>query len=665
MISRIFVLVGIVAIALAARGETAKTIRVAAVQAKNRSINFHVPAEEALAAAEENLGELESIVAKAAEKRIEALVFPEDTMCLLNWSVGNETAAKELLLKAVKSMLARMGGAAARHNMYLVVCSDFVESDGGLYNTAFFIGRDGKEIGRYHKVCPVYHELSRKRGTSFPVFPTKDLGTVGMLICYDLVIPETARAIALGGADIILYPTMGTAAIGDDDIGVQALRVRAVENFVYLVVAHRGAGAMIISPQGKILSQAEGPDGFAIADIDPFGGREGGDAMNFQHDMRARLFRERNPEAFGILTDPNPPALKKVPIDLTPEESSRIASKALSTGEEDFKKASSLKGAEAIAAYKAMQKEYRGSWIDRVSAERIAKLEAENPTLSAAGQKGIAAKYRNDVGIENDSRVLFADNFESGDLKKWDEKRATIAIVEEKPNSGKYCVHIPMHRGRDHGGDAIKWFMPGADQIYARIYVKFSADYQYNHHFLWLGANQRTNKWSAFGKAGLKPNGTYYSTGMEPWFAWGKNPSPGEINFYSYFLDMEPDPKMPGKYWGNSFFPPGPDRGKAAGPNRVIPPLDKWQCWEFMIQANTAPEKADGKQAMWVDGNLIGEFTGIRWRNDMDLKVNCFWMEHYGYDEGDPTKQYWKDSQAVWFDDLVVAREYIGPIERQ
>lgn len=70
------------------------------------------------------------------------------------------------------------------------------------------------------------------------------------------------------------------------------------------------------------------------------------------------------------------------------------------------------------------------------------------------------------------------------------------------------------------------------------------------------------------------------------------------------------------------------------------------------------------QQAIWVDGKLVGEFTGIRWRNDMDLKVNCFWLEHYGYDEGDPTKQYWKESQSVWFDDVVVARRYIGPIKR-
>jgi hypothetical protein len=295
----------------------------------------------------------------------------------------------------------------------------------------------------------------------------------------------------------------------------------------------------------------------------------------------------------------------------------------------------------------------------------FAILLATTPLAQSAEPRGIAADHPNDIGIESDSRVLFADNFESGDLKKWEEHRGTIELTKDQPNSGHYAVHVPMHRGKDHGGDAIKWFMPGADTVYARIYVKFSADYQYDHHFLWLGANQRTNKWSAFGKAGLKPNGTYFSTGMEPWFAWGKNPPPGELNFYSYFIDMEPDPHMPGKYWGNSFFPPGPDRGKAAGAGRVIPYLDRWQCWEFMIRANTAPDKLDGKQAMWLDGKLVGEFSGVRWRNDPELKVNCFWMEHYGYDEGDPTKQYWKDTQAVWFDDVVVASEYIGPILRR
>ncbi|HEU0038158.1 MAG TPA: nitrilase-related carbon-nitrogen hydrolase [Verrucomicrobiae bacterium] len=642
------------------------TVRIAAAQAAGHVVDFRLKPDEALAAVEKNLAELEHIVARASEAKCDALVLPEDTPGLLNWVGANEAWVNEVLPKAAKRMIERLGAAAARHSMYLVVCSDFTENDGGTYNTAFLLGRNGKEIGRYHKVCPTWGEAgARRRGSSFPVFPTPDLGTVGLLICYDLVVPETARCLALQGADIIFFSTMSGAAIGDDDIGVQALRVRAAENFIWLVVAQRGSGAMIISPQGKIVAKAEGPDGLAIADIDPRGQREGGDALNWQRDMRARLFRERNPEAFRILTDPNPPVLAKVPINLTQREAGRIMARALTVGEDEFKQANGLVGSgktdEAISAFERLRKEYPATWIDRRSQERLAKLQPTTPKRDTSAS-GLAANYPGDVGIANDPDVLFADNFESGDMKKWDQQRRAV-MIEDKPNSGRWCVQMPMERGQNHGADAIKWFMPGADAVYARFYVKFSPDYQYNHHFVWLGANQRTNKWSAFGKAGLKPDGTYYSTGMEPWFAWGKNPPPGEINLYTYYLDMEPDRKMD-KYWGNTFFPPGPGKGTAAGKDRVIPPLNQWQCWEFMIQANTAPDKADGKQAMWVDGKLIGEFTGVRWHNDMDLKVNCFWLEHYGYDEGDPTEQYWKDSQSVWFDDVVVARRYIGPIQK-
>ena len=138
-----------------------------------------------------------------------------------------------------------------------------------------------------------------------------------MLICYDMVFPEAARCLALGGADVVFHPTLGGAAIGDDDISLAAFRTRAAENFIYLVVAMRGHGSMIISPRGKILATTDEPDGLAIADIDPFGGREGGDAFNTQRDMRGRLFRERVPEAYGILTDPDPPVLAKVPSNVT------------------------------------------------------------------------------------------------------------------------------------------------------------------------------------------------------------------------------------------------------------------------------------------------------------------------------------------------------------
>jgi hypothetical protein len=256
--------------------------------------------------------------------------------------------------------------------------------------------------------------------------------------------------------------------------------------------------------------------------------------------------------------------------------------------------------------------------------------------------------------------ILFQDDFESGNLKKWDEVRGSIVVTNAAPHRGNFCVQADLRRGVNTVADAIKWFRPGADKVHARVYVKLSSNYTYHHHFITLLATERTNRWSAFGKAGRKPDGSYFSTGMETWFAWGKNPPPGELHLYTYYLEMEPDRRM-NKYWGNSFYPPGPGKGTAVSPHRVIPKLDQWQCWEFMIQANSSPDKADGKQAMWLDGKLVAEFTGIRWRNKDDLKINAFWLQHFGYDEGDPTRQYWGEQQTVWFDDLVIATDYIGP----
>lgn len=370
-----------------AEGDTTQTrdhdelVRVAAVQAKPRLIDWRIgDAKQVLEAVDKNLVALESIVNQAGDMNCDVLAFPEDTLGLLNWYGMNDHLAQEVLPVAVKRMIDRLGGAAARHDMRLVLCSDFVESDGATYNTAFLLDRAGKEIGRYHKTCPTWSEsASRKRGQSFPVFETSDLGTVGMLICYDLVFPETARCLALYGADIIFFPTMGGAAVGEGDIGTQALRVRAAENHVYLVVAFRGSGSMIISPRGEILATADGPDGIAFADIDPRKGRHGGDAMNHQSDMRARLFRERNPDAFGILTNSNPPILEKVPIEITQQEAGRIAAEVLTIGEEEFRQAEALiragRTAEAVAAFGLLRSKYRGSWIDRVSAERLKTIK--------------------------------------------------------------------------------------------------------------------------------------------------------------------------------------------------------------------------------------------------------------------------------------------------
>ena len=360
------------------------TVRVAAVQPRARSIDWHMKSPEAvLAKVDQCLTELEGILDRAGARHCDAVALPEDTLGLGRWEAGNEALSREVLSRAVGGMVRRFGAAAAKHRMYVVCCNDNTEADGAICNTAFLLGRDGKEIGRYRKVNLPVHESNKKRGEKFPVFRTPDLGGVGMLICYDMVFPEAARCLALGGADIIFHPTLGGAAVGDRDISRAAFRTRAVENFVYLVVAQRGQGSMIVAPQGTIIAEAQDADGLAVADIDPRGGREGGDAMNCQRDMRARLFRERSPSAFAILSEPNPPVLDQVAATITEQEAVRVAQKVLTVGEEEFQAAEALVRAgrtgEAVTAFTRLRREYHGSWIDRVAAERLKQLAPPQP----------------------------------------------------------------------------------------------------------------------------------------------------------------------------------------------------------------------------------------------------------------------------------------------
>jgi predicted amidohydrolase len=685
-------------------------VRVAAAQAKRRSIDWRLKnAEQVLEAVDKNLAELERIVHKAGEQRCDALALPEDTLGLLDWFGVNEQVARDVVPVAVERMLKRLGSAAALHRMYLVVCSDYIEPDGGVYNTAFLLGRGGKEIGRYHKVCPTWFEGgARRSGRSFPVFPTPDLGTVGLAICYDLVIPETARCLALEGADILFFPTMGTAAVGDDDIGLQALRVRAAENHVWLVVAHRGAGAMIISPRGKIVARADGADGLAIADIDPSGNREGGDSANYQKDMRARLFRERNPEAFGILTSTNPPALGKLPIDITREEGARIMARMLTVGEEEFRAATALSKAgktmEAIAAFLKLRAEYRGTWIDRVAAERIESLrrslperhDGNAPAAAKAGSeapeaRGLAASYPGDAGIASDPRLVFAENFES-ELdemkKKWSSVDGTqiMSQSDDRPGAsgGKHSLLMTHVGGRGTGGALYRSFKPGNDKLFARFYVKFDPDCAPIHHFgTNIGGYNPPTPWPQ-GGAGLRPGGDKTLTvGVEPFgnrWVW---------DYYTYWCDMRGSPPN-GQTWGNSFI-----RDPALKVQR-----GKWTCVEVMVKMNTVGE-SNGEMALWIDGKAVsrlgkgfpkgrwefdkfnpgqgGEgvrwsdmkrepenfkvpegglpFEGFRWRTTKELDLNYLWVYLY------ITKAPPGHSSRVWFDDIVVATDYIGPIE--
>lgn len=121
----------------------------------------------------------------------------------------------------------------------------------GLYVTTVLIGPDGKEIGRYRKT----HLTAEERkwavaGFDYPVFDTP-FGRIGVMSGYDAVFPETSRCLAIGAADIILWPAALREPFERELLAVP----RAEDNRVAVVLANRvdspyPGGSVVIPPTG-------------------------------------------------------------------------------------------------------------------------------------------------------------------------------------------------------------------------------------------------------------------------------------------------------------------------------------------------------------------------------------------------------------------------------
>ncbi len=360
-----------------------ETIRVSAIQTKQRYISYKVGgAAEALAGVRANLDELCALAERAADMGCDIAAFPEDTLGTLEWESGHWDEVAELLRPAEEEMLARLGEIAARRDMAIICCNDCADGD-DVYNTAILLGRDGREAGRYLKVQLPIGEQARARGNSFPVFQVAGIGSVGMCICYDMTFPETTRALALGGADIVFHLTMGGASMAKGDASLAAFRTRATDNFIYVVVAFRSGGSMVISPQGEVIADGgREPDAIVTADIDLSAGREAGDALGGTvSDFRARLFGERAPSAYGILTDASPPGVARLAhVDVpTGEAAAALSAEGMTTGADEFYAADKLraegKTEEARQAFERLAEHFGTLWIGRVARERLATMQ--------------------------------------------------------------------------------------------------------------------------------------------------------------------------------------------------------------------------------------------------------------------------------------------------
>lgn len=154
---------------------------------------------------------------------------------------------------------------------------------GRLFNSAVVVAPDGP-IGRYRKLHLYYQEkLHFSPGNSgLPVFDVTDRTgaryRLGVMVCFDWYYPETARSLALAGADVIAHPSN---LVRPDC--PRAMPIRALENHVFTATANRVGKettgdetlefigqSLICSPDGDVLGRMDRDAiGLATVSIDP------------------------------------------------------------------------------------------------------------------------------------------------------------------------------------------------------------------------------------------------------------------------------------------------------------------------------------------------------------------------------------------------------------
>ena len=234
---------------------------------------------------EKNLVQAEELIELAVRQGAELVSLPENFSFL-----GLETD-KIAQAAAIASATEKFLKTVAQRFQVTILGGGFpvpVDSD-RVYNTALLVSPNGEELYRYQKVhlfdvnVPdgnTYRESSTvMAGTQLPtVYPSPELGNLGVSICYDVRFPELYRHLAYKGADILFVPAAFTAYTGKDHWQV-LLQARAIENTCYVIApAQTGqhytlrqthGHAMIIDPWGVILADAGEKPGVAIAEIKP------------------------------------------------------------------------------------------------------------------------------------------------------------------------------------------------------------------------------------------------------------------------------------------------------------------------------------------------------------------------------------------------------------
>jgi predicted amidohydrolase len=161
---------------------------------------------------------------------------------------------------------------ARHHRIWLIDGSMYERRDGAIYNTTSVIDPDGEVVGRYRKMFPFTPlEQGVQPGTEFLVWDVDGAGRFGLLNCYDMWFPETARQITAMGAEAILHPVMTHTIDRDIDIAVAQATSAIMQCYVFEMNGLGAGGngqSCVFDPAGRKLYQADATEQIIPIEID-------------------------------------------------------------------------------------------------------------------------------------------------------------------------------------------------------------------------------------------------------------------------------------------------------------------------------------------------------------------------------------------------------------
>ncbi len=161
---------------------------------------------------------------------------------------------------------------ARHHKIWLLNGSMYERRDGAIFNTTSIIGPDGEIIGRYRKMFPFTPlEQGVQAGDEFFTFDIENVGKFGVLNCYDIWFPETARQLTAMGAEVILHPVMTHTIDRDVDLTIAHATAAMFQAFVFDINGLGAGGngrSAVFDPSGRALYTGDTTEQIIPIEID-------------------------------------------------------------------------------------------------------------------------------------------------------------------------------------------------------------------------------------------------------------------------------------------------------------------------------------------------------------------------------------------------------------